>query len=165
MAITYEPIATYTFNTPATSYTFSSIPQTYTDLIFTISGQVATTTHSIYLRFNGDSGGNYNSTIMSGTSGGSSYKFRYTNDARLFIDFYGAPPVSPSTGIDVVHINNYTSTVMNKCVIARGNSEYGADLIGSVWKNTAAITSISVHQPTYNFTSGTTVTLYGIKAA
>jgi hypothetical protein len=53
---TYTPLATVTLGTTAASVTFSSIPATYRDLIFVLSGLGGSA--NITLRYNGDSGSN-----------------------------------------------------------------------------------------------------------
>lgn len=160
---TYEPLMTHTIVTPATSYNLTSIPATYTDLILIVKSQVATVNNSNFIRFNGDTASNYSSTILSGT-GSSPYTFRYSNDSRIFIDFY-ASPANVDFGMDVVHINGYSDTTINKTTISRGASPYGTDLIVGLWRSTAAISSIQVIQPSFNFNAGTTFTLYGVTAA
>ena len=58
----YESIATFTGNGTASSYTFSSIPQTYKSLqlrIFGSSSAAGTDFRHTSIRFNSDSGSNY----------------------------------------------------------------------------------------------------------
>ena len=55
MPKTYEPIATTSLPSGGASITFSSIPQTYTDLVLTTSGLAQTGGGgSIALKFNND---------------------------------------------------------------------------------------------------------------
>ena len=166
MAITYEPITHYTFSSAATSYVFTAIPQTYTDLVLVIRSQVATVNNSTFIRFNGDTGSNYGYIIMSGNSAGTFVGTRNVTDSRIFTDYYAAAPGTPNTNVSITNIQNYTNTTTFKSTLSRSAiALYGLDFIAGVWKNTAAITSITVIQPTYNFTTSTTMTLYGIKAA
>lgn len=172
MAATYEPIATTTISTPTTSYLFSSIPATYTDLILVQFARVSTVNNSSYLNFNGvTTGGISSNTILYGNGNATSPSFasvRFSNDNRLFTDYYGIPDANTSNFNTVItHIMNYSNTTTYKTILSRGNNATsgGTDFIVGTWRSTAAINSINIIQPTYNFQSGTTFTLYGIKAA
>jgi hypothetical protein len=166
MAITYEPIATTTLGSDSTSVVFSSIPQTYTDLIIVFNGfNTNATAMDLEYELNGDSGNNYSETGLQGT-GSSTSSFRHSN--------YGGGIVGSiwSTGRATVigHFMNYTNTTTYKTCLGRFSTPSGG-LVGataSLWRNTSAITSINFNQPagqSGQFASGSTFTLYGIKAA
>jgi hypothetical protein len=53
MATTYEIIASVTVSSATNTISFTSIPQTYTDLLFKISGRFSIDTSSAFLRYNG----------------------------------------------------------------------------------------------------------------
>lgn len=163
---TYEPIATNTLGTATTSVTFSSIPSTYTDLVLVMNMSVATVNNSTNMRLNGDTtGNNYSATILSGT-GSTGYTIRYTSVNSIYVDFYGNPGTTSNPNVTIVHLMNYSSTTTNKTTLSRGNNaSYGTDAIVGLWRNTAAINSITIFQPTYNMNVGSTFTLYGIAAA
>ena len=55
MPVTYEPIATATLGTAANSYTFSSIPSTFTDLVLVVD-VIEATANNYGIRINGNSG-------------------------------------------------------------------------------------------------------------
>ena len=66
----------------------------------------------------------------------------------------------------IAQFMNYANTTTYKTVIGRANNAgYGADTSVGVWRNTAAISTITLTALTANFASGSTFTLYGIKAA
>lgn len=160
MAKTYTPIATQTIGSPAASVTFSSIPGTYTDLVLVAAGTLTSGTDNIALQFNGDTATNYSVTYIlgDGSSASSSRSSNIANAGRC------AMGTSPSSAI--YSINNYANTTTYKTVIGRGGmASYGVDARVSLWRSTAAITSILVYPTTYTFNSGTVLTLYGIKAA
>jgi hypothetical protein len=163
----YEVISTQTLGSAVASVTFSSIPQTHTDLVL-ISSPIATTDGmSLYVRFNGDTGSNYSRTLMSGygTSAGST---RHSNVTYIGSNWQvggGTGGTSPY----IHNIQNYSNSTTYKTVIFRANnypysglSEVTAEV--GLWRNTAAITSINVSYVN-NFAIGSTFTLYGIKAA
>jgi len=66
MASTYEPIATTTLAAAAASYTFSSIPATYTDLVLISSCQVTNNNDAVRMQLNSDTAANYSNTQLAG---------------------------------------------------------------------------------------------------
>ena len=61
---------------------------------------------------------------------------------------------------------NYANTTTYKTNISRSNNaSTGVDAIATLWRNTAAITSVKVYPASGNMATGTIATLYGIKAA
>ena len=165
MASTYTPIATTTLGSATPSYTFSSIPSTYTDLILIINGGTAATTN-VQLRFNGDTATNYSSSHLygDGTSAGS---FRYSNATALQINYY-AYPENAFDWNAICHIQNYSNSTTYKTAIARANkASNGVNAAVGLWRSTAAITSVTVRSSdgTTNFNVGSTFTLYGIQSA
>ena len=163
MAATYEPIATTTLGSSQSSVTFSSLGA-YTDIIVIFDGVNATgNNNDTYVRFNSDSGSNYSYTILLG-SGSSAFSYRGSNQTAL----YCGNTNTTSGNTMVVQIQNYTNTTTYKTVLSRINN--AANVVGAsvgLWRNTAAITSMtfSSEKGAASFASGSTFTLYGIKAA
>ena len=146
--------------------TLSSIPNTYQDLILVITARTdSSSLTSGLLRFNGDTGSNYSSTLLYGT-GTAPTSERYSNESFTRIGYaIGSSQLANVFSTQLVQILNYANTSTNKTVISRDASDVNGSgitqlTIGS-WRNTAAINSI-----TYPVTlvAGSTVTLYGIKA-
>ena len=168
MAKTYEPIATTTLGSAAASYTFSSIPSTYTDLVLVAANLVATTGNpNVNLQFNGDTSTNYSATILEGT-GSAAQSARKTSTTQIVegnnVSLGGS---NPSTII--YQIMNYSNTTTYKTALIRNNelsATYpGVGAVVGLWRNTAAITSVSLTIGSSTFAAGATFTLYGIKAA
>jgi hypothetical protein len=177
---TYSPIATYTVpsGTPY-SYSFSNIPQTYTDLVLTarFAGQYPSNDRSqIAIQVgNGsvDTGTNYSITYMVG-NGTSAVSGRDTGAFQFTI---GTFPLGPSSSLQqnslIVYLPNYTNTTTFKTIISRGtqmNSSNNTPLTSAysgVWRSTSAINTIKIkdYYELYYFYPGTTFTLYGIAAA
>jgi len=166
MPATYEPIATTTLGSDSTSVVFSSIPQTYTDLIMVFNGyNTVATAMDFEYEINSDSGSNYSETLLQG-DGSSASSSRHSN--------YGGGIIGSiwSTGRATVigHFMNYANTTTYKTCLGRFSTPSGG-LVGatvSLWRNTNAITSLNFNQPagqSGQFASGSTFTLYGIKAA
>jgi hypothetical protein len=160
MAATYEPIATFTVTSNLSNYTFSSIPQTYTDLIMISSSISSTGDADVYSQVNGDTGSNYSYTTVYGN--GSSVTSGRASNATYFAS--GRCQTSP--GIGIVHFQNYSNTTTYKTIISRtANSSYTFAWV-NMWRSTAAINSIKIFPGGATvFNSGSTFTLYGIAAA
>ena len=159
MAITYEPIATYTVATTSASYTFSSIPGTYTDLYLVITGSTTTAGQDIQVQFNGDTGTNYSRSYVLGT-GSSVVTGRNTGQIGFI------PGGAYLNTVSRLNIMNYSNATTYKTVLAHHDSwdSYVVDNVG-LWRNTAAITSLTISTQTFNMGVGSVFTLYGIKAA
>jgi hypothetical protein len=93
---TYEPIATTTLGTATSSFTFSSIPATYTDLRLVI-GWVSGTNPRI--RFNSDTATSYSQTAMYGD--GTAASFAQSNQDGLNIYAYGVSTQPPFYTLDL----------------------------------------------------------------
>jgi len=164
MPRTYEPIATQTLGSDTATVTFSSIPQTYTDLIlvmntkYTIAGD-----NYIGLQYNSDTASNYSNTYIlgNGTSASSGRSTSQTS-ARVGNGTNSTSYYSTLT----CSVMNYANATTNKTAIARSSDagSYATSYV-SLWRNTAAITSILILGDAKTFASGSTFTLYGIKAA
>jgi len=163
MAATYEPIATTTLGSAAASITFTSISGSYTDLVL-VSMPLSPASDNLTMQFNSDTGTNYSSTILWG-NGSSAGSTRQTNTATPYMSYYALTNATPSTSI--FHIMNYANTTTYKTTLVRvGNASGGTDTEVTLWRSTSAITSIVVKQfGGNNLSSGSTFTLYGIKAA
>lgn len=163
MPATYEPIATNTVSGSSTnSVSFTSIPSTYTDLVLIVnSSKTSGTVVNIYLQFNGDSGSNYSATGMYGT-GSVIGSFRQTST------IWGIAGNQTTTQSNTIcHIMNYTNTTTYKTFLRRNNDASDSTSAGvAMWMNTAAINRVDCLLSASNyFTAGSTLTLYGIKAA
>lgn len=157
---TYEPIATQTLGSAAASVTFSSIPTTYTDLVLVLCG-TSTVDDTIMMQFNSDTGNNYSWTQIGADPGSGVFSSRASNVASVRIG-YG----NTAQGNHIAQIMDYSNTTTNKTTLSRSNK--GASDVRAIvglWRNTAAITSITVIQTGGSFSTGFVFSLYGIKAA
>ena len=172
---TYTPIATTTLGSPATSFTFSSIPSTYTDLRLVCSVQQDGTSLSgdyrLGLRVNSDSGSNYSRTYLQG-DGSNAYSGRDTN--RTFVDNVVVTPGSNTGefGTTFYDLMNYSNATTYKTILMRQNTTSnmtngkGPAAQVALWRSTSAINSIYLYSVvTGSFNTGSTFTLYGIAAA
>ena len=167
MASTYTPIATTTLGSSQTTVTFSSIAGTYTDLVVIAVMKTTGANYQPILRYNSDSGSNYSSTTVWG-NGSSTGSNRHTNQNGIY--------ANPGSGIGtagefmpwIINIMNYANTTTYKTSVERFNN--AASVVNAsvgLWRNTAAITSVSLvaESGSGDFQSGSTFTLYGVKSA
>ena len=168
MPATYEPIATTTLGSNSGTVTFSSIPQTYTDLII-ISDFRTVGTPTFFgctYKLNGDAGANYSSTYILG-NGSSASSSRSTLYAGFAFESYSAT----SNQVAITNFQNYSNSNTYKTAISRSSGAGSSELVGawvSLWRSTAAITSITLYSTDLGavpFASGNVFTLYGIKSA
>jgi hypothetical protein len=155
---TYEPIATQTLGSAAASVTFSSIPQGYTDLVIVQSSQTSAGGYT-RITFNSDTGSNYSNTQMygSGTTAGTS------RTSSLSYMQTGYNTASVQVG-HIYQIMNYSNATTYKTALTRWNDT--SDTVGAsvgLWRNTNAITSITLTQGSGNYNTGSTFSIYGIQ--
>ena len=170
MALTYEKIATTTLTSNQGTVTFSSIPQTYTDLRVIIKGGIVDGGFFIGFRVgNGsvDTGTNYSDTLIKEESVVSSN--RYTG--KTLGRFYDQGNNNDLNHTVTADFMNYSNTTTYKTYLSRnGNASSG--YVGSIvglWRSTSAINIIEISECGMggsgffnygNMLSGTTFTLY-----
>ena len=153
----YTPIATYTFPSAASSYTLSSIPATYTDLVIVVNGTASGADYSLGIECNGDSATNYSFTLMQG-NGSTATSARDTSGTYAIVG-----TLSNVQSTSIIQIANYANTSIFKTFLGRGNSS--AERVrayAAIWRSTSAINAIKLVTNGANFTTGTTISLYGI---
>lgn len=171
MPATYEPIATTTLSSAASTLTFSSIPNTFTDLRLVIVGRTTRvdTQDPIYVRVNGDTASNYSQTALEG-DGTTALSSRSTSISLWQpANFPAANAAANLFGLCTMDFFSYAGST-NKTVLSTNERDMNGS--GAVvrrvhlWRSTSAITSIEFTSgSSSNFVVGTTATLYGIKAA
>jgi len=161
MPATFEPLATTTLGSATNTVTFSSISGSYTDLVLVADGLGSGATIYPFIRFNSDTGTNYSRTYVRG-DGSSASSGRDTTTATLTLTNW---PTTQQNNI-IIHINNYSNSTTYKTTLTRSNTpSEGVEANVGLWRNTAAITSVTLGVTSNNFASGSTFTLYGILSA
>lgn len=170
----YESIASATGTGSSGTITFSSIPSTYTSLQIrgTFRTDAAGTSATVLnLIFNSDTttAGAYHYLKGDGataTAGGASATTSYgqVNDIVT-----RASTGTNIIGIGIIDIQDYASTTRNKTVRSAvgydANGSGVVNLMSNLWPSTSAINSISLTLNSGNWTTATTIALYGIKGA
>lgn len=167
MSVTYDKIQTTTLGSAQATVTFSAISGSYTDLVLISNVDVATAGSSINIRFNSDTGNNY-SYITIYSNGIAHATNKAINQNKSYIGAYVAPNTALET-IIITNIQNYSNTAVNKTLISRSNrasasNSPGSEVLSGLWRNTSAITSITLAADSGNIDTGSMFTLYGIKA-
>lgn len=166
MPSTFTPIATTTISSPVTNFTFSGIPQTYTDLRVVIMG-MTDSQDSYWVQMNGNSYNQYSGRGL----------YALTGNTKGSSSATSQPQFNPANSIRVVStvftmdIFDYASNAKFKTVLfansAQENSSDGylGYSVGTM-RDYSGVTSIKIFNtgPT-NFSVGTQATIYGIKAA
>jgi hypothetical protein len=176
---TYSLIQSQTLASASGTILFSSIPSTFTDLILVTNTKSTSGESSDDVRhdviINGDStSGLYSTTYLWGT-GVNTVSARDT--ARNQID--GVRQSGSSAGLGyapfILNFMDYANTTTFKTILSRSSgmtnntpTYNGPGNAVSLWRNTAAITSISVlargGATSVGFATGSTFKLYGIEA-
>ena len=166
----FYSIATATGNNTSTTITFSSIPQTYKSLQIRMMGSAAYGSNgntNIYCQFNSDStAANYRNHFFFGY--GSNTPIASSVALSRLCNGPDTPVTTSTFGVGVIDFIDYTSTTKNKTTRAFTGYDFNGDGIGYValssqlWMNTSAITSISLVAGDANWSTGTTIALYGV---
>lgn len=170
-AETFEPIATYTNASNFSTITFSSIPQTYTDIFISVfAGNTSGSYYWLYMQVgNGsvDTGSNYYATTT--TANNSQYLSSRYNAVTEY-KFAGMDPGQKST--NTAYLQGYSRTDIFKPLLASVGFGSVTNNVGwtggmsAVWKSTSAINTIKLTvEGGQNFSGDTQITLYGIKEA
>jgi hypothetical protein len=166
MPTTYEPIATTTLGSAATSISFSSITSAYTDLrlVLVAKEESSGSGGNVALRFNSDTGSNYSWTRLSG-DGSTAASARASNSSTINPSPVGLTANPSMWTWDIFSYTGSTNKTLLYTESADSNGSGNVVRVVGLWRNTSAITAISISTFGPNYPVGTTATLYGIKNA
>lgn len=175
MALTYDSIATTTLGASSQTITFSSIPQTYTDLkIVFFPVTTAGSMDSFYWTANGDVPGvssiytwsriRVTGTTVAGSTAINDTAWGYTGIPGIAV----VPPSATGGSCCIIEYLNYSNTTLIKSGVASFSADINttsgtSQRIAFSRNSTAAISSLTFY--CNNFATGTMATIYGIKAA
>lgn len=172
-AETYEPIATYYSSSGTdTQIIFSSIPQTYTDLVVhCFHGNNFGPYYWLYFQVgNGsaDTGSNYSATMYNANN--SSYaggRYNATDNMKMGGSSNGGKTTNIGYIFDYANTTTWKSS-LSSFGFAQSSpttQSWVGDIVNT-WKNTAAINYIKVtNEGGQAFAGDTIITLYGLKKA
>lgn len=167
MAITYEKIAAITLTGPNTEMVFTSIPQTFNELVVLTMNRTDRTGgwSDFSIQFNG---------VTSGYSGRRVYATganTFGTDGATWANGMSAVNTSPFMSNTYIYIPNYTSSAVkawsvDQTMTDNNSSNMVNTLFAGHWNNTAAITSVRIFSAAGDsFIANTNAVLYGIKRA
>lgn len=162
---TYTPIATFTVTSAQASYTFSSIPSTYTDLVLITVLKDTTSDSGSYISVgNGsvDTGSNYSDMRVVAYPATNKVTQSNNNTGSVGLGNY----TTNGFAVGITNFMNYANTTAYKNIIGKesADSTYVQMQYGT-WRSTSAINIIQVLSAGSTFAVGSTLTLYGIAAA
>lgn len=155
--------------------TFTAIPSTYKHLQIRGIGRATNTGATgqyALITANGDStSANYISHSIDG-NGSAVGAGSFTGYAGGIIQRYASSSLASGImGVTVTDVLDYTSTSKNKAMRTLGgldaNTSFNAGIymVSNLWISTAAITSLTITNPSGNWDSTTSFALYGIQGA
>lgn len=156
-------IATTTLSSTAANITFSSIGAGYTDLRIVCTG-TTTVVLNPRIQFNSDTASNYSYTYVNG-NGSSATSGRGTSTIGLLTVGNMDTTVPTMFTVDIFSYAGSTNKTALSTYALDKNTTDGSGNVGRIvvlWRNTAAITSITLDTGGSTFKAGTTATLYGI---
>lgn len=169
MAATYTLISSNVLTSSAASVTFSSIPQTYTDLVLRVSARNDDSGTSYFrITLNGDTATNYSTTVLVG-SGSTAVSARGTNNANFSTIYIPSSANTANTFSSTeYYFSNYTSTgtkAISRYSTEENNTTASYMTNGADLYRGTSITSITCDESFggLNFVSGSSFYLYGIK--
>lgn len=173
MANTFSLIASNTLTALAADFTFSSIPQTYTDLVLRANirdNNNGVAQSYLAIQFNGSSSTVYSRTVLRNNNGNTAISTRANNQTSIESYPTGSGSTATANAFSPfeMYIPNYTSTSnIPFSYVGIAESNVGAvieaqGINAGLWLGNAAITSIYIDAET-NFVAGCSFYLYGIK--
>jgi hypothetical protein len=171
MPTTYKLIQSVTVGAGgAASMAFTSIPQTYTDLLIKVSartGRSGSPDDGLLIAFNGSTS-SFTQRGLEGSGSGTSTSFTAGWGTTNSVSNINGPTSTANTfSSNEIYISNYTSSNFKSTISdsAQEDNQTTAyvDMFANLWSNTAAITSITLtNYSATNFAQYSTATLYGI---
>lgn len=167
-----EVIAETVLGSAAASIDFTSIPATYSHLTVHLlgNGDDAAATVALGLRFNGDTGGNYDASALKGNGSTATAASAASQTSAQIAELVatGTAAGGAQTAL-TLDIPGYASTTFRKSFtttsFARSTSSRLVQVWSGMWNSTAAINQVTLLAGAGNFKAGTIVTLYGKKGA
>lgn len=144
--------------------TFSSIPQIYTDLLVVTSLRDTSTTNgwtNALVKPNNLST-NLSNRVVFGWGSNNTGNF---SDTFIYHETVGGASTASTFSNSTIYISNYTLSVAKAIMVETSTENNGNALnaiVGGLWDNTAAITSLVIEGQSGNLAQYSSATLYGI---
>jgi len=132
---------------------FSGIPSGSKHLVLLFNGKADTGTPAVYVRFNNDSGSNYNYEALKGAT--STASAGRTDSAAQITVQSTLSSTSNIFGGGVVIVPNYANSANHKLTMSlMGNTETSVELVIGRWASTSTITRADILASANNFLAG-----------
>ena len=164
MANTYTLIEAKTLTTTTASIEFTSIPNTYTDLLLKVSARHSTAeiSNDILVSFN-SSTSNFTAARVYGSGSGTGSD----TNARSMGTTVGASATASTFASNDFYIPNYTSSNYKSYStdqVGENNATTAYQiLVAGLWSDTSVINAIKLQPGSGSFVADSTFYLYGIK--
>lgn len=177
MALTYKLIQNFSLTTSTSTITFSSIPSTYTDLVFHVNLQdgLNTYTENINMTWNNITTNSYSGNGIATSNNGAPAAFSFVNTTAMTIvnpSSFTNVAINNTLGTVKVYIPNYRSSDRKVCYVTSVGAAGAINAGTTSWffggLNDAAVgalTTVSFTSPGGAYRAGGRVSLYGISNA
>lgn len=161
----YNVIASSTANGSSTSFSFTGIDQTYSEIIVAISMAASSGSSDYQIKFNNDATvANYQSMVggyTNYTTTKDAISFKTVGFGYLDWNSWGS---ANNYNVAVIRIPQYSQTSYKKVYNFVGGSVNGTEFGHGYWASTAAINRIDIQFNNGNtIQSGSTITIFGVK--
>jgi hypothetical protein len=145
----------------AATIEFTSIPQTFTDLLVVLSARSDAGDNVAYFRVNSATT-SFSQRFLLGTGG----SIISGTDTQLYVPVSNSGHTASTFGNTSIYMANYTGSTNKTFSIDGANENNSADvrhlIEAGLWSNTSAITSIQIPCPGGLFVQYSSASLYGI---
>jgi hypothetical protein len=157
---TYIPLATVTLTSTDSFIVFSSIPDSFRDLII-VSRARNSVAANYLMQMNSDTGSNYSTQRLQGNGSAASAA---TTSSQTSLRLNGFDDVITTfSNLVIIQIMDYSATDKHKTVLARNNTaSLGVTAVAGRYASTSAITSVTLFPSSGSFQIDSTFSLYGI---
>lgn len=153
----------------APNFDVTGIPASYAHLLLLLDarGDTAATTTAALLRFNNDSGANYDYNQMFSFGAAPTQADSQAQTSMIIGDIVAASGTANRSGSIAATIMNYASATFSKNVVAeaavpRGTTtnDLGVEINMGTWRTTSAVDRITILPGAGNFATGSRLTIY-----
>lgn len=157
---TYTPLANITLGSATASVTFSSISQSYRDLVMVLFTKHTGNFDYTRVRINSDATSIYSHVTMRGTGSATGSSTSTENGIYAMLAISEVNTNFLTCKLDFL---DYSATDKHKTVLLRADQPTSATNTEAVrWASTSAISSLTIASNGSTFVAGTTMALYGI---
>lgn len=164
----YDALATVTLSSATAEVTFAGIPSGYKHLQIRGIGRISSSSNPVFLQYNGDTTtSNYYSHALYGSGTAASAQAEGTTYSQYVTYWPVAADTANAFGTVIIDVLDYQNTNKNKTTRSLGGFDTNgggfAWLNSGLWKNTSAVTSITLKPYSGNFITNSQFALYGVK--